>query len=67
VNNEKVIRAEMRLWPLELLVSNLFAIMCASNPDISHYLSASRRRISESRCATATFERFEERPDADRV
>src|SRR5580704_14884680 len=27
----------------------------------------SGRRISESRCATATFERFEERPDADRV
>jgi hypothetical protein len=39
----------------------------ALSPDISHYLGASRRRISESCCATTTFERFEERPDADRV
>ena len=35
--------------------------------DISHYLGASGRRISESCCATTTFWRFEERPDADRV
>src|ERR1700730_9258223 len=30
-------------------------------------LGASGRRISESCCATMTFWRFEERPDADRV
>src|ERR1700730_17048859 len=38
-----------------------------ASPDISHYLGASGRRISESCCATTTFWRFEERPDADRV
>src|SRR5260370_20253370 len=37
------------------------------SPDISHYPGASGRRISESCCATTTFWRFEERPDADRV
>jgi hypothetical protein len=37
------------------------------SPDISHYLGVSGRRISESCCATTTFWRFEERPDADRV
>src|SRR6266702_2707740 len=37
------------------------------SPDFSHYLGASGRRISESRCDAATLARFEERPDADRV
>src|SRR5215475_11350785 len=35
--------------------------------DISPNLSASGPRISESCCATTTFWRFEETPDADRV
>ena len=35
--------------------------------DISPNLSASGPRISESGCATTTFRRFEETPDADRV
>jgi choline dehydrogenase len=37
------------------------------NPHISNYLKTSGRRISESCCVAITFERFEERPDADRV
>jgi hypothetical protein len=39
----------------------------APNPHISNYLKTSGRRISESCCVAITFERFEERPDADRV
>src|SRR5271166_5869331 len=38
-----------------------------SSPDISHLISASGRRISESCFARTTSCRFEERPDADRV
>ena len=37
------------------------------SPDISHLISASGRRISESCFARTTSCRFEERPDADRV
>ena len=37
------------------------------SPHISNYLKTSGRRISESCCVAITFERFEERPDADRV
>jgi hypothetical protein len=32
MDNEEAIRAEMRLWALEVLVCNLFAVMCASDP-----------------------------------
>jgi C1A family cysteine protease len=37
------------------------------SPDISHLTGASGRRISESCFARTTLQRFEERPDADRV
>src|SRR6266571_4939909 len=51
-----------------LLFSNVNACDAdPASPDFSHYLGASGRRISESRCAAATLARFEERPDADRV
>ena len=43
-------------------IQNAFA-----SPDISHKISASGRRISESCCARTTFARFQDRPDADRV
>jgi hypothetical protein len=32
MDNEEAIRAQMRLWALEVLVCNLFAVMCASDP-----------------------------------
>jgi hypothetical protein len=32
MDNEEAIRAEMRLWALEVLVCDLFAVMCASDP-----------------------------------
>jgi hypothetical protein len=32
MDNEEAIRAEMRLWALEVLVCNLFAVMFASDP-----------------------------------
>jgi hypothetical protein len=41
--------------------------MLGASPHISNYLKTSGRRISESCCVAITFERFEERPDADRV
>ena len=47
MNDEKVIRAEMRLWALELLVSNLFAIICASNPEWVELFERTRRQMIE--------------------
>jgi hypothetical protein len=58
------------VWqPKTIAVISMWSIVgdCCPSPDISHYLGASGRRISESCCATTTFWRFEERPDADRV
>ena len=48
-------------------LTGFFVYVRRPSPDFSHYLGASGRRISESRCAAATLARFEERPDADRV
>jgi hypothetical protein len=47
VNDEKAIRAEMRLWALELLVSNLFAIICASDPEWVELFERTRRQMIE--------------------
>ena len=45
MNDEKAIRAEMRLWALELLVSNLFAIICASDPEWVELFESRRQMI----------------------
>jgi len=64
------------LTPLDLLpawerppdaANELARIVVQTSPDISHLISASGRRISESCFARTTSCRFEERPDADRV
>jgi MFS family permease len=45
----------------------LSSLVVSALARISHKIGASGRRISESCCAATTFERFAERPDADRV
>jgi hypothetical protein len=43
--NEDAIKTEMRLWALEVLVCNLIAIVCLSDPAPAELLSRTREKI----------------------
>ena len=47
MNDDEAIGAEMRLWALELLFSNLFAIICASDPEWVELFERTRRAHSK--------------------
>ena len=45
VNDEGAIKAEMRLWALEVLVCDLFAIICASDPAPLELFERTRKQM----------------------
>jgi hypothetical protein len=45
--DERAIKAEMRLWALEVLVSNMFATICISTSDPQNLLARTRQQMIE--------------------
>jgi hypothetical protein len=58
VEDERAIKAEMRLWALEALVCNVVAVILASDPDPQELLARTRRQMIEG-AKQRTFEGFD--------
>jgi hypothetical protein len=46
--DESEVKAEMRLWALEVLVANAFAMLCALDPSPDDLFAKIRRQMIES-------------------